>query len=64
VFEQLGARRRVTDFRLGKQLGAKDHLIDLTKPEKKPDRMTQEDHDKAPDRLIYAILKQRWVWRC
>jgi len=34
VFEQLGSRKRVTDFRQGKRLGAKDHLIELTKPKK------------------------------
>ena len=34
VFEQLGARKRVTDFRQGKRLGSKDHLIELTKPKK------------------------------
>jgi hypothetical protein len=29
VFEQQGARKRVTDFRRGEQLGPKDHLIHL-----------------------------------
>ena len=36
VFEQLGARKRVTDFRTGKRVGAKDHLTELQKPKRKP----------------------------
>jgi hypothetical protein len=36
VFEQYGARRRSTDFRRGKRLGARDHLIGLDKPQKRP----------------------------
>ena len=37
LFEQHGARKRRTDFRLGERLGARDHLIVLTKPKKRPD---------------------------
>ena len=57
VFEQMGARKRVTDFRKGKQLGTKDHLIELVKPKKKPDWMLQEHYDSAPDTLIIRELK-------
>ena len=57
VFEQLGARKRVTDFRQGKYLGAKDHLIKLTKPKQKPSWMTQHDYDRAPDTLTIRELK-------
>jgi len=57
VFEQLGARRCVTDFRRGKRLGAKDHLIELSKPKKKPGWMTQEEYDKAPEKLTLRELK-------
>lgn len=57
VFEQLGARKRVTDFRQGKRLGPKDHLIQLNKPKRKPDWMTQEDYDGAPDYLTIRELK-------
>ncbi len=34
LFEQHGARKRSTDFRLGERLGARDHLIVLSKPKK------------------------------
>ncbi|VAW88955.1 Mobile element protein [hydrothermal vent metagenome] len=57
VFEQLGARKRVTDFRQGVRLGPKDHLIELLKPKKKPGWMTQEDYDRAPDTLTIRELK-------
>lgn len=57
VFEQMGARKRVTDFRKGKRLGAKDHLVELFKPKKKPDWMGQEYYDSAPDTLIIRELK-------
>ncbi len=57
VFEQLGARKRVTDFRQGKYLGPKDHLITLSKPKQKPDWIAQEDYDSAPDMLTLRELK-------
>jgi len=57
VFEQYGARKRVTDFRKGTRLGAKDHLVTLTKPKRKPDWMTQEDYDNAPSKLTIRELK-------
>ncbi|MCK7593706.1 hypothetical protein [Pseudomarimonas salicorniae] len=41
VFEQFGARRRSTDFRRGRRLGERDHVIELRKPPKRPDWMTQ-----------------------
>ena len=56
VFEQMGARKRVTDFRKGTRLGPKDHLVELTKPKKKPDWMTQEHYDCAPDCLSIREL--------
>ena len=51
VFEQYGARKRSTDFRRGKRLGQRDHLIELSKPKRKPDWMAQADYDQAPDTL-------------
>jgi len=57
VFEQLGVRKRVTDFRQGKRLGPKDHLIELSKPKQKPGWMTQEAYDSAPDTLTVRELK-------
>ena len=58
VFEQLGARQRVTDFRKGQRLGEKDHLITLVKPVK-PDWMTQEAYDKAPASITIRELKAK-----
>lgn len=37
VFEQHGSRQRRTDFRRGRRLGARDHLIELRKSKLKPD---------------------------
>ena len=57
VFEQLGTRKRVTDFRKGKRLGCKDHLIPLVKPKRKPNWMSQEDYDSAPNSIPLRELK-------
>jgi hypothetical protein len=57
VFEQMGVRKRVTDFRLGQRLGAKDHLIQLKKPKYKPDWMAQEDYDSVPQFITIRELK-------
>ena len=40
VFEQYGARKRSTDFSKGRRLGARDHLITMSKPKKRPDWMS------------------------
>lgn len=56
VFEQFGARRRSTDFALGEKLGACDHLITLTKPEK-PEWMGQWEYDQVPTTLKVRELK-------
>jgi len=57
VFEQLGARKGNIDFRQGKRLGPKDHLIELSKPKKKPSWMTPEDYDNVPSKLTLRELK-------
>ena len=51
VFEQQGSRRRSTDFRRGKRLGPRDHLIELRKPKIKPAWMSQVEYDQAPHAL-------------
>jgi hypothetical protein len=56
VFEQNGARQRATDFRRGKKLGSRDHLITLAKPKIRPPWMTVEQYDCAPDRLTVREL--------
>lgn len=57
VFEQQGARRRSTDFRRGKHLGARDHLIELPKPKIKPSWMSLAEYEQAPDRLAVRELR-------
>ena len=57
VFEQYGSRKKSTDFRQGKNLGAKDHLITYDKPGIKPDWMTEEYYQAAPDQLTIRELK-------
>ena len=57
LFEQQGMRKRSTDFRLGKKLGIKDHLITLTKPKARPEWMTVEQYASAPDTLDIRELE-------
>jgi hypothetical protein len=57
VFEQFGARQRRTDFRRGRQLGPRDHLITLDKPLQKPTWMSQVDYEQAPDHLTVRELR-------
>jgi len=55
VFEQHGSRH--TDFRRGHRLGARDHLIVLTKPIVKPDWMSQADYAQAAASLTVRELR-------
>lgn len=57
LFEQHGARKRSTDFRKGEKLGARDHLIILTKPKKKPYWMDQDTYDRTPATLTVREFK-------
>lgn len=57
VFEQHGARQRSTDFRGGKHVGARDHLIVLDKPRRRPDWMSLSDYEQAPDTLTVRELR-------
>lgn len=57
VFEQYGARQRVTDFRTGKKLGVRDHLTVLNKPKRKPYWMSQDEYDQAPVTLTVREFK-------
>jgi hypothetical protein len=56
VFEQHGSRRRSTDFRCGRRLGERDHLIVLHKPDK-PDWMSQADYEQAPATVTVRELR-------
>lgn len=57
LFEQLGPRKLMTDFRKGISLAKKDHLIDFNKPKIKPDWMTQEAYDEAPESITIREFK-------
>ena len=57
VFEQHGARRLTTDFRCGRRLGTRDHLIALRKPARRPSWMAQSDYDAAPDEITVRELR-------
>jgi len=57
LFEQYGARKRSTDFSKGEKLGARDHLIVINKPKKKPDWMAQAEYDKTPCTLKVREFK-------
>lgn len=57
VFEQHGSRSRSTDFRVGRRLGVRDHLIVLHKPVIKPDWMPQADYDKVPESMTVRELR-------
>lgn len=57
VFEQHGSRKRSTDFRKGQRLGECDHIIGWQKPRTKPDWMSQNAYDLAPDTLNVRELK-------
>ena len=59
VFEQHGSRQRTTDFRLGRRLGVRDHLIVLHKPLIKPDWMSQADYEQAPETVTVRELRAR-----
>ncbi|WP_295881895.1 IS4 family transposase [uncultured Thiohalocapsa sp.] len=54
VFQQYGARKRSTDFKTGERLGARDHLVVLEKPSRRPEWMTPQEYAQAP-----ATLKVR-----
>jgi len=43
--------RRKPDFRKGEKLGAKDHIIDWKKPERKPSWITEEDFLALPEAI-------------
>ena len=49
LFEQNGARN--TDFRRGVALGRRDHLVNWTKPQIRPEWMSAEQYAEFPDEL-------------
>ena len=57
LMEQNGARRKSTDFRQGKKLGERGHIITIIKPKKKPDWMSEEHYLATPDRINIREFK-------
>ena len=55
LFEQNGAR--ITDFRRGKSLGTRDHLVLWPKPATRPDWMTVEQYREFPDALAVREVR-------
>ena len=45
--------KRKPDFRRGKKLGTKDHLVEWKKPKRKPDWIIQSTYDALPDVIIF-----------
>jgi hypothetical protein len=65
LFEQNGAR--ITDFRRGQSLGARDHIVRWPKPAGRPQWMTPEQYAQAPAELVLRECKARlrcWSPRC
>lgn len=57
LMEQNGPRRRSTDFRRGKKLGQRDHLMVMEKPKIKPPWMSEDYYQAAPAFLTVRELK-------
>ncbi len=57
LMEQNGSRRKNTDFRQGKQLGERDHLIVINKPKNRPHWMTPQRYDATPESLTVRECK-------
>ena len=57
LMEQMGSRKRITDFRRGKRLGQRDHLIAITKPKRKPNWMSETAYQAAPETLTVREFK-------
>lgn len=55
VFQQHATRR--TDFRKGKKLGARDHIVEWKKPKQKPHWMTVEEYENFTNELTMRELK-------
>jgi hypothetical protein len=56
VIEQHGSRK--TDFRKGKQIGTRDHIVVLEKPQR-PKWMAKEEYQQMPDTLTVREFKSK-----
>ena len=57
LMEQHGSRKRVTDFRRGRTLGERDHLLVINKPKTRPGWMSVAEYNAAPDSLTVREFK-------
>lgn len=57
LMEQNGARKRSTDFRRGRRLGQRDHLIVMHKPKQRPYWMSDADYAEAPEAITLREFK-------
>lgn len=57
LFEQFGSRQLTADFGKGITLGKKDHLVAFNKPKIKPDWMTREADNEAPEKITIRECK-------
>jgi hypothetical protein len=55
LFAQNGSR--ITDFRRGERLGARDHRVRWPKPKMRPEWMSPEDYAALPEELILREVK-------
>ena len=55
LFEQNAAR--ITDFRRGKSLGTRDHIVRWSKPAARPEWMTPEQYAGFPDEITVREVK-------
>ena len=48
---------RTTDFRRGKSLGTRDHIVSWPKPATRPEWMTPEQYAQAPEEIVLREVK-------
>ena len=57
MMEQQGARKRSTDFRRGRSLGKRDHILVIDKPKIRPEWMSEAEYAVAPATLTLREFK-------
>lgn len=57
LMEQHAGRKKVTDFRRGQRLGQRDHMVVINKPRQKPDWLSEQAYQAAPDTLNVREFK-------
>lgn len=57
LVEQNGNRKTKTDFRTGKRLGSKDHIVSIKRPVQRPAWMTEEEFAALPANIMIREFK-------